>query len=359
VDFAESFLATSQTYEASAVFVAHTCDRLGLPHLTNSAVGRLLEQSHREVDDQRRQSAIFAETEALVVEGASVCLARAGTQVDAADIDAALRARKLRHDYPDQRLQEAIAEGDWLITLVGEKTGQVNGLSQIDLGDYRFGFPVRVTARTFAGNEGLLNIEREVEMSGPIHDKGVLILHSYLSALFAHIAPLALNASIVFEQEYHGVEGDSASCAELYAVLSSLSGLPLKQGIAVTGAVNQHGEVLPVGGVNEKIEGYFRICAQAGLNGHQGVLIPQRNRRHLMLERPVVDAVEQGLFHIYTVDHVSEGIALLTSYSSGMLLGAGGYSHDTVLGHAQKTLQAYRRACQLADHPRTARRRGR
>jgi predicted ATP-dependent protease len=249
-------------------------------------------------------------------------------------------------------MQESITEGDWLITLSGEKTGQLNGLSQIDLGDYRFGFPVRVTARTYAGNEGLLNIEREVEMSGPIHDKGVLILHSYLSALFAHIAPLALNASIVFEQEYHGVEGDSASCAELYVVLSSLSGLPLRQGIAVTGAVNQHGEVLPVGGVNEKIEGYFRICEKAGLDGKQGVLIPQRNRRHLMLERKLIAAVEQGLFHIYTADHVSEGIALLTGRSSGMPIAAGGYSPDSVLGLAQKTLQAYRRACQLADHPK-------
>jgi predicted ATP-dependent protease len=352
VDFAESFLANPQTYNASAVFVAHTAQRLGLPHFSASAVVRLLEDSHREVDDQSRQSAIFARTEALVMESASVCRARAGALVEAADIEAALQARKLRHDYPDQRMQESITEGDWLITLSGEKTGQLNGLSQIDLGDYRFGFPVRVTARTYAGNEGLLNIEREVEMSGPIHDKGVLILHSYLSALFAHIAPLALNASIVFEQEYHGVEGDSASCAELYVVLSSLSGLPLRQGIAVTGAVNQHGEVLPVGGVNEKIEGYFRICEKAGLDGKQGVLIPQRNRRHLMLERKLIAAVEQGLFHIYTADHVSEGIALLTGRSSGMPIAAGGYSPDSVLGLAQKTLQAYRRACQLADHPK-------
>jgi predicted ATP-dependent protease len=352
VDFAESFLANPQTYNASAVFVAHTAQRFGLPHFSASAVVRLLEDSHREVDDQSRQSAIFARTEALVMESASVCRARAGALVEAADIEAALQARKLRHDYPDQRMQESITEGDWLITLSGEKTGQLNGLSQIDLGDYRFGFPVRVTARTYAGNEGLLNIEREVEMSGPIHDKGVLILHSYLSALFAHIAPLALNASIVFEQEYHGVEGDSASCAELYVVLSSLSGLPLRQGIAVTGAVNQHGEVLPVGGVNEKIEGYFRICEKAGLDGKQGVLIPQRNRRHLMLERKLIAAVEQGLFHIYTADHVSEGIALLTGRSSGMPIAAGGYSPDSVLGLAQKTLQAYRRACQLADHPK-------
>ena len=359
VDFAESFLANAKTYGASAVFVAHTAARLGLPHFSAPAVARLLEDSHREVDDQLRQSAIFARTEALVMESATVCRMRAGTRVEAADIEAALQARKLRHDYPDQRLQEAITEGEWLITLSGEKTGQLNGLSQIDLGDYRFGLPVRVTARTYAGNEGLLNIEREVEMSGPIHDKGVLILHSYLSALFAHIAPLALNASIVFEQEYHGIEGDSASCAELYAVLSSLSGLPLKQGIAVTGAVNQHGEVLPVGGINEKIEGYFRTCQKAGLDGQQGVLIPQRNRRHLMLERELVEAVSQGLFHIYTAEHASEGIALLTGFSSGMPMGASGYAQDSVLGHAQKTLQAYRRACQLAHHPKLPHRKSR
>jgi len=359
VDFAESFLANAQTYGASAVFVAHTAARLGLPHFSAPAVARLLEDSHREVDDQLRQSAIFARTEALVMESATVCRMRAGTLVEATDIEAALQARKLRHDYPDQRLQEAITEGEWLITLSGEKTGQLNGLSQIDLGDYRFGLPVRVTARTYAGNEGLLNIEREVEMSGPIHDKGVLILHSYLSALFAHIAPLALNASIVFEQEYHGIEGDSASCAELYAVLSSLSGLPLKQGIAVTGAVNQHGEVLPVGGINEKIEGYFRTCQKAGLDGQQGVLIPRRNRRHLMLERELVEAVSQGLFHIYTAEHASEGIALLTGFSSGMPMGASGYAQDSVLGHAQKTLQAYRRACQLAHHPKLPHRKSR
>jgi predicted ATP-dependent protease len=183
-------------------------------------------------------------------------------------------------------------------------------------------------------------------------------LHSYLSALFAHIAPLALNASIVFEQEYHGVEGDSASCAELYVLLSSLSGLPLRQGIAVTGAVNQHGDILPVGGINEKIEGYFRICQTAGLDGMQGVLIPHRNKRHMMLDRTVMDAVEQGVFRIYTAEHVSDGIELLTGLSSGMVRDTGDYPHDSVLGRAQKTLQAYRRACQLAEHPKELSRAG-
>jgi predicted ATP-dependent protease len=241
-------------------------------------------------------------------------------------------------------LQETIADGERLLDVRGERVAQVNGLTVVDLGDYCFGFPVRVTARTYAGEDGLLNIEREVELSGPIHDKGVLILHSHLSALFAHIAPLALNAAVVFEQEYSGVEGDSASCAEFYALLSSLSGLPIRQGIAVTGAINQHGEVLPVGGINEKIEGYFRSCELLGLDGQQGVLIPRRNVRHLMLDAKVVTAVREGRFHIYTADDVGEGMALLTGVSFGDK-GLGPYAADSVLGRAQKTLQRFRRAC--------------
>lgn len=354
VDFAESFSASQDTRSGTAIFVAHTCRKLGLPHFSSAAVARLLEDAHREVDDQTRQSAIFAHTEALVAESASVCRARAGSVVEASDVEHALTARRLRHDYPEQRLRESIAEGDHLISLTGEQIGQINGLTQIDLGDWRFGLPVRVTARTHAGNQGLMNIEREVEMSGPIHDKGVLILHSYLTALFTPIAPLALNASIVFEQEYSGVEGDSASCAELFAVLSSLSDLPLRQGIAVTGAVNQHGEVLPVGGINEKIEGWFRVCEAAGLDGRQGVLIPDRNRRHLMLDPTVLNAVNQGLFHVYTACHVGEGLELMMGLPSGLPqdLSPGPYPADSVLGHAEKTLLAYRRACQQARRRR-------
>lgn len=361
VDFAESFSASSDTRLATAVFVAHTCRKLGLPHLSTGAVARLLEDSHREVNDQTRQSAIFARTEALVAESAALCRARAGSRVEVADVDTALAARRLRHDYPEQRQHEAIADGERLITLQGQQTGQINGLTQIDLGDWRFGLPVRVSARTQAGTKGLLNIEREVEMSGPIHDKGVLILHSYLTGLFAHLAPLALTASVVFEQEYHGIEGDSASCAELFAVLSSLAGVPLQQGIAVTGALNQHGEVLPVGGINEKIEGWFRVCDSAGLDGLQGVLIPERNRRHLMLDRSVVEAVEQGRFHIHTATHVGEGLELLSGLPSGLqpdFSGPVDYPGESVLGRAQQTLLAYRRACQMAGrtgHPRRPR----
>lgn len=358
VDFAERFAATPATYRATGIFVARSCERHGLPHFAAGAVALLLEQAHREADDQGRQSALFSRTEAVLIESAALCRARGGTWVQAHDVTAALHARVLRHNYPEQQLHEAVAEGERLITVSGVAPGQINAMTQIDLGDYRFGFPVRITARTFAGQEGLLNIEREVDMSGPIHDKGVLILHSYLTALFSHVAPLALNASIVFEQEYGGVEGDSASCAELYALLSSLCGLPLRQGIAVTGALNQHGEVLAVGGINEKIEGWFQSCSAVGLDGTQGVLIPARNQRNLMLDRKVLDAVKHGLFHIHAVDHVSEGIALLTGEAwgtDGCAVEGDAPMVQTVLGRAERALQAYRRACQSAGHTRRGR----
>ncbi|WP_028581092.1 Lon protease family protein [Desulfogranum japonicum] len=352
VDFADRFSANSDTHRASAIFVAHTCQKFGLPHFSAAAVARLLEQGHREVEDRSRQSAIFGHAKALIIESAVLCQQQDGGLVKAADVDAALAARKLRHDYPEQRMQEAIAEGQVMISLYGEEVGRVNALTVVDLGDHCFGFPMRVTARTYAGEDGLINIEREVEMSGPVHDKGVLILHNYLSALFASNAPLALSASLVFEQEYSGIEGDSASCAELYALLSSLAGLPLKQGIAVTGALNQHGDVLPVGGINEKIEGYFKICSAAGLDGSQGVLIPYRNRRHLMLNHEVIEAVAQGLFTIYTAEHVSEGMELLTGVPAGSSDNSGVFSSGSVLSHAQETLQAYRQACQASQDGR-------
>ena len=360
VDFAESFLASTDTRAGTAVFVAHTCHKLGLPHFSSTAVARLLEDAHREVDDQTRQSAIFARTETLVVEAAAKSRSRAGASgnagliVDASDVEQALAARRLRHDYPEQRLRQAIAEGDHMIAVQGARVGQINGLTQIDLGDWRFGLPVRVSARTHAGHAGVLNIEREVAMSGPIHDKGVLILQSYLTSLFAHIAPLALSAAIVFEQEYQGVEGDSASCAELFALLSSLSGQALQQGIAVTGALNQHGDVLPVGGINEKIEGWYHVCEAQGLDGHQGVLIPERNRRHLMLETAVLEAVDRGMFHIYAASHVGEGLALLSGQASGLPCDTmtETYPADSLLGQAETHLLAYRRACHQASRGR-------
>ena len=344
VDFAETFKATSASNRSIAIFVAHTCQRLSLLHFSAAAVAALIEETHREAEDQTHQSAVFASTEALVIESSVIAQNSGAACVQAQDVRAAKLARIRRHNYPEEQLQEMIVSGERLLTVTGERVAQVNGLTVLDLGDYQFGFPIRITACTHAGEEGLLNIEREVKLSGPIHDKGVLIFHSYLSVLFSHIAPLAFNASVVFEQEYSGVEGDSASCAEFYALLSSLSGLPLKQSIAITGAMNQHGDMLPVGGINEKIEGYFRSCELLGLDGQQGVLIPSRNRHHLMLDPRVVEAVRQGQFHIYTAERVSDGMSLLT----GMAFGArdtGAYPPETVLGRVQKTLEDYRLAC--------------
>ena len=359
VDFSGSFIASAETYQASSVFVAHACEAAKLPHFSAAAVARLLEESHREVEDQKRQSAIFARTEMLLLESAALCSARQGRVVEVADIFAALQARTLRHNYPDLRLQESIMEGEIAIALHGAEIGQLNALTQIDLGDHRFGTPVRVTARTFAGEDGILNIAREVDMSGPIHDKGMFILQNYLTGLFTHIAPIALSASIVFEQEYSSIEGDSASCAEFFVLLSSLAEAPLKQSIAVTGALNQYGEVLPVGGINDKIEGYFKLCEKIGLNGEHGVLIPHHNRQHLVLDYKIMEAVEKGLFAIYTMEHVTQGLELLTGCPAGLTEQSRsmGYSPDTVLGYAQRALLVFRRACQLTQHPKTEHRR--
>ncbi|WP_296869514.1 Lon protease family protein [Tibeticola sp.] len=367
VDFAEHFRAGPETWRASAVFVAQACQRLGLPHFAADAVARLLEDAHREADDQTRQSAIFARTEALVIEAAQLARTRGAPVVRAQDVQAALHAREARHGAIFERLRETVAEGERLIATTGALVGRVNGLTQIDLGDTRFGLPVRVSARCWPGREGVIDIAREVDLSGPIHAKGVLILQSFLSALLADAAPLSLGAAVVFEQEYEGVEGDSASCAELFALLSALTGLPLAQGLAVTGALDQHGEVLPVGGLNEKIEGWFAVCEQAGLDGTQGVLIPARNRRHLMLAEPVVQAVAAGRFRVLTFEHVAEGIEALTGAAAGFgpdgvpppatgrgAAGAIGADAAVALGgptvHARalETLRRYRRALRRA-----------
>jgi predicted ATP-dependent protease len=258
-------------------------------------------------------------------------------------VNAAIQAKSQRNQYFESQIRDSIIDNELLIQVHGEVIGQVNGLTHIELGDASFGSPIRITARCYPGKTGLINIDREVNMSGPNHDKGIFILQNWLSASFWHLAPLSLNASLVFEQEYNGVEGDSASCAELFALLSALAGLPIKQGIAVTGALNQFGEVMPIGGVNEKIEGYFRVCMALGLNGQQGVIIPKRNQRHLLLAKEVIQAVRTGQFHIIAIDHVLEGIHFLTSIEAGVQDSAGVYPDNTVMGHAQATLASYRR----------------
>ena len=343
VDFADSFPAGPQAAQDTAVFVARTCARWALPHFTAAATALLIEDSHRLAQDQFRQSAVFAATEALVMESAALARARQASDVQPQDVQAARQAREYRHNEPEERLLDALAQGEKVLPLSGSMVGSVNGLSVVMLGDYSFGIPMRVTARTHAGDKGLLSIDREVELSGPIHDKGVLILQSCLVSLFAHQAPLALEASLVFEQEYNGVEGDSASCAELYALLSSLAAVPLAQGIAITGSLNANGDVLPVGGINEKIEGFFRSCERVGLDGTQGVLMPERNRRHLMLDERVLQAVAQGRFHIHAIGTVAEGMTLLSGLPWGEL-GPNGYPAGSVLGRAQARLRRFRQA---------------
>ena len=343
VDFTDSFPSSLKTWQDTAVFVARTCAHWGLPHFSAEATAWLIEDSHRRAQDQHRQSAVFAATEALVLESAALARARRATLVQPTDVQAALQAKRYRHDEPEERLLDTLVQGERVLPLSGRMEGSLNGLSVVQYGDYSFGFPVRVTARAHAGDQGVMSIDREVELSGPVHDKGVLILHSYITSLFAHLAPLALDASLVFEQEYGGIEGDSASCAELYALLSALAAAPLAQGIAVTGAFNANGDMLPVGGINEKIEGFFRSCERVGLDGTQGVLMPERNRRHLMLDASVREAVARERFHIYSASTVAEGMGLLSGLDWGQL-GPAGYPADSLLGRAQARLRRYRHA---------------
>jgi predicted ATP-dependent protease len=223
-----------------------------------------------------------------------------------------------------------IDKGDIFIDTSGEAVGQVNGLSVMSLGDYMFGRPSRITARTYMGRGGVVNIEREVKMSGPIHDKGVLILAGYLNGNYAGKRPISLAASIGFEQSYQGIEGDSASSAELYALLSSLSDFPIAQRFAVTGSVNQRGEVQPIGGATQKIEGFFDVCKAKGLTGEQGVIIPKTNVKNLMLREEVVQAVAEGKFQVYAVATIDEGIELLTGKEAGVLQADGNYPKGTV-----------------------------
>jgi predicted ATP-dependent protease len=229
-------------------------------------------------------------------------------------------------------MQEQIKKDVIIIETEGSQVGQINGLSVLQLGDFTFGRPSRITARIRLGKGDVVDIEREVAMGGPIHSKGVLILSGFLGSRYAIEHPLALSASLVFEQSYGGIEGDSASSAELYALLSSISGIPINQGFAVTGSVDQGGRVQAIGGVNEKIEGFFDICMARGLNGKQGVLIPKSNIKHLMLRQDVIDCVREGTFHIYPVETIDQGIELLTGLEAGEPDQSGKYPEDSVNG---------------------------
>ena len=345
VDFVESMPANRAAYLGLAGFIAKFCHQHALKPFDAHAVVKLIRFMQRTIDDQTRIGTRFSLLERLVLESAVMADVAASAFVRADDVQSALDARRKRHNSPERQLRESMIDGEVMINVTGEQVGQINGLTHIDLGDMSFGSPVRISARCYAGAEGVINIDREVAMTGPNHDKGLMILRSWLSASFSSLTPLSLTASLVFEQEYYGVEGDSASCAELYALLSALSGVPIKQGLAVTGAMNQHGEVMAIGGLNEKIEGYFRICKAIGLDGKQGVLIPSRNLAHLLLDDEVIEAVKGGKFHIYPVSNVLEAIELLTDVPAGELSGER-YPENTLLGRAQHHLETFRMALQ-------------
>jgi predicted ATP-dependent protease len=242
----------------------------------------------------------------------------------------AIKAQIRRTSRIEERMRESILRETILIDTEGERLGQINGLSVLMMGNYAFGRPSRITARVRMGSGEVVDIERQVELGGPLHSKGILILSSYLGSAYAADRPLSLSASLVFEQSYGGVDGDSASSAELYALLSALSRVPIRQSLAVTGSVNQHGQVQAIGGVNEKIEGFFEICRARGLTGDQGVLIPSANVKHLMLGQDVIDAVAQGKFQIYPIDRIEQGIEVLTGVAAGEKDEEGHYPEGTI-----------------------------
>jgi lon-related putative ATP-dependent protease len=317
-DFDSEMERSAKSLESYASFISNRCHHEHLLHFDPSGVAEVAEYGARLVDDQEKLSSRFSDV-ADIVREASYWAAQDGkASVSAEYVRRAVEEKYLRSNLVEERIRQFIAEGTILVDVAGEVVGQVNGLAVVDLGDIRFGKPSRITAKTFMGKSGVVDIERESKMSGKIYEKAVLILSGYLGACYAQERPLALSASICFEQSYEGVEGDSASSTELYALLSSLSGVPLKQGIAVTGSVNQHGMIQPIGGVNQKIEGFFDVCKAKGLTGDQGVMIPAQNVRNLMLRQDVVEAVRQGAFHIYAVRAIDEGIEILTGMPAGV-----------------------------------------
>lgn len=329
-DFDTQMARTDENIKNYTAFTARLSSDEGLKALDHSALGKIIEYGSRLAEDQEKLSTRFHDLADVIREASFYASRSSGSCVNAAHIKQAINAKFYRSNLLHERIKEMIERGLLLIDVSGEVIGQVNGLSIIDLGDIRFGRPSRITASVGVGQEGLVDIERKAELGGPVHTKGVMILSGYLTEKYTRKIPLSLSAHLVFEQSYSGVEGDSASSAELYALLSSLAGLPLKQSIAVTGSVNQKGQVQAIGGVNEKIEGFFEICQIKGLTGRQGTLIPADNVKNLMLKEEIVAAVKEGLFHIWPVRSIDEGIEILTGVPAGPQTEVGKFEENSV-----------------------------
>ncbi len=325
--------------------------RQGLRALDRGAVARVIEHGARMTEDRERLSMHQESLENLICEADWQADQAGSGVIRAEDVQAALDAQIYRADRLRSRVQEAILRDTVMIDTTGAVVGQINGLSVIQLGGFAFGQPSRITARVRLGKGEVLDIEREVDLSGPLHSKGVLILTGFIGQRYAAGRPLTLSASLVFEQSYSGVDGDSASSAELYALLSAIAEVPIRQDLAVTGSVNQHGQVQPIGGVNEKIEGFFDICRARGLTGAQGVLIPASNVKHLMLRQDVVDAVAAGRFHVYPIETIDQGIALLTGVPAGERGPDGNYPPDSINGRVEARLAAMAESARAFQAP--------
>jgi lon-related putative ATP-dependent protease len=321
---------TDEKVKQYATFVCMLCEKENLKHLDGSGLAKIVEYSSRIAEDQYKLSTQFSHVADILREANYYATQENVEFINGNHVKKTIEEKIYRSKLIQEKIQEMIQRGFFLIDTVAEKVGQVNGLSVMGLGDFAFGSPSRVTASIGLGREGVIDIEREAKMGGPIHTKGVLILSGYINDKYARDKPLSLSARLVFEQNYGGVEGDSASSTELYSILSALSGLPIKQNIAVTGSVNQKGEVQAIGGVNEKIEGFFEVCKAKGMTGQQGVMIPESNVQNLMLKEEVVEAVKAGKFNIYSVKTIDEGIEVLTGTKAGQRRPDGTFEEGTV-----------------------------
>ena len=329
-DFAVDVDRTDEHALLYARFIAGQVRRLKMRPFDRSAIAKVVEQSSRMVADQNKLSLRMMDVVDLLVEADYWACEEEAATVQASHVEKAIEQKVYRSSLLEDRVQEFIANGTIKVDTAGDVVGQVNGLSVYDIGDYAFGRPSRITARVSMGRGQVLNIEREVQKSGSSHSKGFMILQGYLNGKFAHRRPLSFAASITFEQVYDEVDGDSASSTELYALLSAITDVPLRQGVAVTGSVNQLGEVQAIGGVNEKIEGFYAVCKAKGLTGDQGVMIPRDNMRNLMLKPEVVRAVRDGTFNIWAVSGIEEGIELLTGLAAGKVRDDGSYPEGTL-----------------------------
>ncbi|HJR79120.1 MAG TPA: AAA family ATPase [Anaerolineales bacterium] len=329
-DFSVQMDWTEEALHQYARFIGTVCQQENLLPFAPSGVAKIIEQSARMVSHQNKLATKFRDIVDLIRQSSYWASKNGHKYVQDGDVRQAVEEQIYRSNQWEEYVQEMIDEGTILIDTDGKTVGQVNGISVLPLGDYSFGKPSRITARTHVGKAGVVNIDREIELGGRIHNKGVMILTGYLGEKFAQDIPLTFSTSITFEQIYEEVEGDSASSAELYALLSSLSGYPIRQDLAVTGSVNQRGQVQAIGGVNEKIEGFFEVCKLKGLTGQQGVIIPESNVKNLMLREEVVQAVRDGKFHVYPVSTIDRGIELLTGIEAGERNAEGEYPENTL-----------------------------